>query len=35
MQEIEVDRFDLTAFSFTIEVVDKKFFLVVRKKLNA
>jgi hypothetical protein len=35
MNEIEVDRFDLSKFSFTIDVVDKKIFLVVRRKVNA
>jgi len=35
MGEVEVERFDLTKFSFTIEVVNKKFFLVVRRKPNA
>jgi len=35
MGEVEVDRFDLTRYSFTIDIVDKKFFLVVRRKVNA
>jgi len=35
MGEVEVERFDLTKFSFTIEVVDNKIFLVVRRKVNA
>jgi len=34
LTEVEVDRFDLTKFSFTVEVVDKKFWLVVRRKLE-
>jgi len=35
MDEVEVERFDLSKFSFTIDVVDKKYFLVVKRKKNA
>ena len=37
MSEVEVDRFDLTKFSFTVEYIPegKKWFLVVKRKLNA
>ena len=37
MGEVEVDRFDLSRFSFTVEYISegKKWFLVIKRKLNA
>jgi len=37
MAEVEVDRFDLTKFSFTVEYIpeSKKWFLVVKRKPHA
>jgi len=35
MSEVEVERFDLSRFTFTVEVTDKKFWLVVKRKLDA
>lgn len=34
LDEVEVDRFDLSAFSFTVEQIDNKYFLVVKKKVK-
>jgi hypothetical protein len=31
-EEVEVDRFDLENFSFTVERIGEKYFLVVRRK---
>jgi len=33
-EEVEVDRFDLSKFTVTIEKIGKKHFLVIRRKIE-